>query len=93
MVVNLYTSRVVLQTLGVEDYGVYNAVGGFISMFSMISAALSTAISRYITFTLGEDNDEKLKKVFSTSVIILLFLSFILVVLSETAGLWFMINN
>lgn len=93
MVVNLYTSRVVLHTLGVEDYGVYNAVGGFISMFSLISAALSTAISRYITFTLGEDNGEKLRKIFSTSVIILLFLSFILVALSETAGLWFMINK
>lgn len=54
MVVNLYTSRIVLKSLGIEDYGVYNAVGGFISMFSMVSAALSTAISRYITFTLGE---------------------------------------
>ena len=64
MVVNLYTSRIVLKSLGIEDYGVYNAVGGFISMFSMVSAALSTAISRYITFTLGEKKPEKLKNIF-----------------------------
>ena len=64
MIVNLYTSRVVLKALGIEDYGVYNAVGGFISMFSMISAALSTAISRYITYTLGENNPEILRSRF-----------------------------
>lgn len=93
MVVNLYTSRVVLEALGIEDYGVYNAVGGFISMFSMISAALSTAISRYITFTLGENKPEKLRHIFSTGVIIQIFLSIILVLISETIGLWFLSNK
>ena len=93
MVVNLYTSRIVLKSLGIEDYGVYNAVGGFISMFSMVSAALSTAISRYITFTLGEKKTEKLKNIFSTGVIIQIFLSIILVLLSETVGLWFLSNK
>ena len=93
MIVNLYTSRVVLKALGIEDYGVYNAVGGFISMFSMISAALSTAISRYITFTLGENNPEKLRLIFSTGVIIQLFLSIVLVLVSETVGVWFLANK
>lgn len=93
MVVNLYTSRVVLKALGIEDYGVYNAVGGFISMFSMISAALSTAISRYITFTLGENKPEKLRHIFSTGVIIQIILSIVLVIISETVGLWFLSNK
>ena len=93
MAINLYTSRVVLKTLGIEDYGVYNAVGGFISMFSMISSALSTSISRYITFTLGENKPEKLKQIFSTGVIIQIFLSIILVLISETIGLWFLSNK
>ena len=53
MVVNLYTSRVILQAIGVEDYGVYNAVAGFIAMFSMLSSSIAGAISRFITFVLG----------------------------------------
>ena len=93
MAINLYTSRVILHALGVEDYGVYNAVGGFISMCSMVSAALSTAISRYITFTLGENDPEKLRRVFSTGVVIMLFLSLFLVIISETFGIWFLENK
>lgn len=90
MFINLYTSRVVLQSLGVEQYGLYNAVGGFISMFSMVSAALSTAISRYLAYTIGEKNPLKLKKVFSTSLIIQIVLCFAFAFLMETLGLWFL---
>ena len=56
MVVSLYTSRVVLGALGVEDYGIYNVVGGVVAMFSMLSGSLSAAISRFITFELGTGN-------------------------------------
>lgn len=63
MIVSLYTSRVVLKVLGVEDFGVYNVVGGVVAMFSVISGSLSTAISRYITYELGKHNIEQLKKV------------------------------
>lgn len=90
MFINLYTSRIVLKNLGVEDYGIYNAVGGFITMFSMISSALSTAISRYLTYTIGENNHEKLKRVFSTSIIIQLVLCIILILLIESLGVWFL---
>lgn len=90
MVVNLYTSRVVLKSLGVVDYGIYNAVGGFISMFSMVSSALSTAISRYITYSLGEGNEEKLSRIFSTSILVQCLLVTALFVLSETVGIWFL---
>lgn len=62
MAVNLYTSRVILQALGVEDYGVYNAVAGFIAMFSMISSSIASAISRFITFVLGQGDKDKLKR-------------------------------
>ena len=67
MVVSLYTSRVVLEELRVEDYGIYNVVGGVVAMFSMLSGSLSAAISRFITFELGTGNMEKLKRVFSSS--------------------------
>lgn len=90
MIVMLYTSRIVLNALGVEDYGIYNVVGGLVAMFSVISGSLSAAISRYITFELGNDNYVKLAKVFSTSVIIQFILSLIVITIAETAGLWFM---
>ena len=77
MLVTLYTSRVVLNTLGVEDYGVYNAVGGVVAMFAVISGALSNAISRYITYNIGKDDIERLKVVFSTSVNIQILISII----------------
>lgn len=59
MVVSLYTSRVILQTLGVEDYGIYNVVEGVVAMFSVLSGSLSAAISRFITFELGRNDTEK----------------------------------
>ena len=90
MVVSLYTSRVVLGALGVEDYGIYNVVGGVVAMFSMLSGSLSAAISRFITFELGRKNYERLHKVFCTSINVQLILILILIVLLETVGLWFL---
>lgn len=90
MVVNLYTSRVMLQALGVEDYGIYNAVAGFIAMFSMISSSIAGAISRFITFVLGKGDKDNLTKVFSTAIIIQLSLAAIIVILVEAIGVWFL---
>lgn len=92
MLVSLYTSRVVLNVLGIENYGVYNIVGGTISMFSIFSGSLSGAISRYITYGLGEGNIEKLKKIFSTSVSIQTGLAVFIFILAEIGGLW-MLNS
>lgn len=89
MLIGLYTSRVILYSLGVEDYGIYNVVGGVVSMFTMISGALSASISRFITFELGSGNLENLKTVFSSSVTIQILLSLFFVILAETIGLWF----
>ena len=90
MAIGLFTSRVVLQTLGVEDYGTYNVVGGVVSMFSLVSSSLSTSISRFITFELGRGNTERLNKVFSTAINVQLLLSLIVVVLMELVGVWFL---
>lgn len=90
MLVALYTSRVVLNTLGVEDYGIYNVVGGLVAMFSLISGSLSTAVSRFLTFELGRENVERLKQVFSTSLFIHVVLAAVIVLLVETVGVWFL---
>lgn len=90
MVISLYTSRVVLQVLGVEDYGVYQVVGGLVAMFSVISSSLSSAISRFITFEIGRGDVERLKRIFSTSIIIQLCLCVIVALAVEIGGLWFM---
>lgn len=93
MAVGLYTSRVVLNTLGVEDYGINNVVGGVVAMFSLISASISGSIGRFITFELGTGNIEKLKKVFSTSVTIQIILAIAIIVVAEIIGIWFLNNK
>lgn len=90
MAVGLYTSRVILCTLGVSDFGIYNVVGGFVGMFSMISGSLSSAIGRFITFELGKGNIEKLKIIFSTSVNIQIIFIVIGILLAEIFGIWFL---
>lgn len=93
MLVSLYTSRIVLKALGVDDFGIYNVVGGLVSLFSLLSGSLSAAISRFITFELGRGNFEQLKKVFASSVLIQLLLSFLIIIVAESAGLWFLNNK
>ena len=90
MMVTLFTSRVVLKTLGITDYGIYNAIGGLVAMFSMISGALTNAISRYITFELGRENSDKLNLTFCTSVNIQIVISLVIFVLCEALGVWFL---
>lgn len=90
MLVSLYTSRVILRALGVEDFGIYNAVGGFVAMFSVMSGSLSAAIGRFITYELGRGDGTRLARVFSASVSIQLGISAAVVLLGETAGLWFL---
>lgn len=93
MVVSLFTSRVILNTLGVEDFGIYNVVGGIVAMFTILSGSLTSAISRFLTFELGKGDKEKLKTIFSTSVNIQLGLSAIIVLIGEVVGIWFLNNQ
>lgn len=89
LVVSLYTSRVVLDVLGVDDYGIYNVVGGFIMMFGFMNSAMATASARFITFEQGTGNIERQKLVFSTSVLIHIAIALIIILIAETFGLWF----
>lgn len=89
MAVSLYTSRVVLNTLGVVDFGIYNVVGGVVMMFSFLNSAMASSTQRYLTFELGKKNLSGLRKVFSTSIYIHWLVALIILILSETIGLWF----
>ncbi len=88
MFIGLFTSRVVLRELGVEDYGIWNAVGGVVTMFTFVTTAISSAISRYLAYELGRSDREKLRRVFSTGLMVQLLLCLVLAVLVETVGLW-----
>lgn len=90
MAITLYTSRVILNALGVEDYGIYNVVGGVVAMFSLLSGSLSNAISRFITFELGRGDIKRLSVIFSTSVNIQLGLSLLIMILGAAIGGWFL---
>jgi len=93
MLIALYTSRVVLQVLGVDDYGIYNVVGGVVAVFSMFSSTLSAASQRFITYALGKGDIHQLKIVFSTSVLLHFVLGVIVVLLLEFLGAWFLNNR
>ena len=88
-VIGLYTSRVVLQTLGVSDYGIYNVVGGIISMMTFLNSAMVAASQRFLSFELGRQDGERLSRVFCTSINIHVAICVIAFIFSETIGLWF----
>ena len=90
LVISLFTSRVVLQTLGVEDYGIYNVVGGVVSMFAFLNSAMAGATQRFMNFDLAKNDEEALSVTFSTALITHFIIATIIVILSETVGLWFM---
>ncbi len=87
--VSLYTSRVILDALGVVDYGIYNVVGGVVTMFTVLSGSLSAAITRFLTYAMGKGDRKKLEKVFSLSITIQFILIVIILILGETIGIWF----
>lgn len=93
MVISLYTSRVVLQVLGVDDYGIYQAVGGIVGFLSFLNNALSSGTSRFLTFELGAGDKKKLEDTFSTTLTVHILLALIIVFLGETIGLWYFNNK
>ena len=93
IIITLYTSRVILNTLGVEDYGIYNVVGGVITMLGFLNGSLGGASSRFITFALGKGDKNELQNVFSTVLCVHFLLAGIIVLLAETVGLWFVCNK
>ena len=93
MLVGLYTSRVVLATLGVEDYGIYGVVGGVVGMMGFLNASMSGATSRFLTFELGKGDKERLAKTFSSALIVHIGIAIVVLILAETVGLWFLCNK
>ena len=89
LIVSLYTSRVVLQTLGFSDYGIYSLVGGVVVIFSFLNSSLSGATSRFLTYELGRGEMQRLKETFSSAIQVHLFIALIVFILAETLGLWF----
>lgn len=90
MAVSLYTSRVVLKTLGVEDFGIYNVVGGIVAMIGMFNSAMTSSIQRYLSFEIGRGDKKQLHKTFNVCFFIYVFLSIIFFIAAETIGLWFL---
>ena len=90
LVVGLYSSRIILNVLGVSDYGLYNVVGGVVVLFSFLTGALGGATSRYITFHVGKKNTDELIKVFGNLKTLHVLLALVIFALAETIGLWFL---
>ncbi len=90
MAVSLYTSRIVLNVLGVSEFGIYNVIGGVVMMFSSINTTMATAVQRFMNFEMGKKNIKGLNDIFNTSVIIHFFIAAIAFVLLETIGVWFL---
>ena len=93
MIVGLYTSRVVLNVLGVEDYGIYGVVGGVVAMLGFLNASMSGATSRFLTFELGRGDQKRLADTFSSALIVHIGIALIVLVISETVGLWFLTHK
>lgn len=90
MAVSLYTSRVVLATLGTEDFGIYNVVGGFVVLFSFLNTAMVSSIQRFLNFEMGRGDKEETKRVFSMGVNCQMLIILSVLILGETVGLWFL---
>src|SRR5690606_29254964 len=89
MGVGLYTSRLILDALGVVDYGIYGLVGGIVTMFAFLNSAMSSATQRYLSFDIGKNDMERLQKTFNATLNIHFLVAIIILILSETIGLWF----
>ncbi|MDD6400318.1 MAG: hypothetical protein PUG10_01745, partial [Lachnospiraceae bacterium] len=92
LLITLYSTRVVLDVLGVEDYGIYNVVCGFVSMFAFLNTSMSNGIQRFFNFELGRNGEEGAKNVYNTAVIIQLILGIVILIGAEGVGVWY-INN
>ncbi len=93
MCISLYTSRIILEVLGISDYGIYNVVGGFVAMFALISASLTSACSRFLNYEMGKGVRCRLEAVFSTSLTVHIILAITIAILCESFGVWYLNNR
>ena len=93
MGIGLYSTRVILNVLGASDYGIYNVVGGFVSMFAFLNTSMSNGIQRFYNYELGKNKGASLSHVYNTAIRIQLVLVLIVLVLTETVGLWYLYDK
>ena len=93
MVVSFFASRVILQVLGASDYGIYNVVGGIVTMMGFLNGALGSSSSRFLTYELGKGNQSRLNKTFSASLNLHIGVALLVFIVGETLGLWFVMNK
>ena len=93
LAITLYTTRIVLSVLGIEDYGVYNVVCGFVSMFAFLNVSMSNGIQRFYNYELGKNGERGALKVYNTSLVIQFIIAFVIVLLTETLGVWYLHNK
>ena len=93
LVISLYSSRLVLQVLGVEDFGIYNVVGGFVSMFGFLNSSMTNSIQRYYNYSLGHEGENAISKVYYAALVIQVILALIVLLLVESVGLWYLYNK
>jgi len=89
LLVSLYTVRVVLETLGVEDYGIYNVVSGVVVLFTFLNRAMTSGTQRFLNFALGRNDTEQARNVYSVGLVIHVLIAMLVVILAQTLGLWF----
>ena len=93
MAVTLYSSRIILRTLGIEDFGIYNVVGGIVAMFGFLNTSMVSSTQRFMSFSLGGEDHSQVTRVFSNSLLLHILIAIIILVLAETFGLWFFYNK
>lgn len=91
--ITLFTARVIINTLGIDDYGIYNVIGGVVVLFSFVNISLRTSFQRFFSYELGKNHTEEIHKIMSSCLVIVTLFSFIFLILSETLGLWFVLNK
>ena len=89
LIINLYTSRVILEVLGVSDFGIYNLIGGIVVLMAVINTSMSGATSRFLTFDIGRGDIQHLKYTFCSALQLHFIIAIIVLIVGETIGLWF----
>lgn len=93
ILIGFYTSRLILQNLGINDYGIYNVIGGTVTLFTFLNTAMSQATQRFLTYELGKGDSKRLKQIFSMCLNIHIIISIIIILLAEVIGLWLLYNK
>ena len=93
MMITLYTSRIFLRTLGIDDFGIFNVVAGFVSMFTFLNSTMASSIQRFFNYEIGRNTADGVKKVYSSAILTQVVLAVIIIVLVESIGIWYLNNK